>query len=1006
MTFARLLTPCLLWIWWPLSIAVGAPSEDTEKAEAPFGIDKRTLLTTSRVVGTPDPPAPFRVRRAYPKFSLKQPIYLEAEPGNEAYLVVQHLGSWSGPSKILRVKDDPEVEAADLLIESSALVYGLTFHPEYETNGYVYIFGNGRGFFGRQRANRISRYTIDRTAPFTCDPESEVAILEWKSGGHDGGDLEFGLDGMLYIAAGDGSAGSDRDNTGQDLSDLCASVLRIDVDHPDEGKQYSVPKDNPFWTHPAARPEVWAYGLRNPWRLTVDRNSGDVWVGVNGQDLWEQAQLVRRGENYGWPLTEGGQPFHPDRELGPTPIVKPTVEHPHSEARSLTGGVVYRGEKTPLLKDAYVYGDYSTGEMWGVRHDGERVTWHEKIASTTLQITGFALDREGELLVVDHGGGLYHLEPTAPAVVEGKFPRRLSETGLFTSVKDHQTHPGLIPYSVNASRWSDGATKERFMALPGTSQIKVGRRRGWKFPEGSVLLQTFSLELEQGKPASRRRIETRLLTLQADEWAGYSYRWNEEQTDATLVDATGAEQVFQVEASSTPQGKRQQTWRFPSRTECMGCHSRAVEYVLGLTTLQMNKEHDYGAVTDNQLRTLEHIGVLSSARSSRRRSASLVDPHDPTADLDARARSYLHANCHHCHVHEGGGNARFQLEFGGGGRSRRRGRRRGSQLVGATAQHGSFGLDDARLVAPGHPERSVLYFRMAKLGRGRMPYSGSALLDTAGLDLVYHWIEQLPREGSDEETPDPYRETLQQLTGAPANGDTPSQKSRDQQIEKLLGASSSAVLLLRALEKDDLPEALRQRVVSRAMAHPSEPVRDLFERFVPEDERIERLGTQFEPAMVLALPGDSERGQKVFFDAQGAQCQRCHRIGETGGLFGPELSAIGDKYNRAELLESLTNPSGRIDAEYAAYVVLTAGGDLHSGFVMRRDATEVVLRTAEDKEVRIAVDDVAQMAAQKTSLMPELLLRDMTAGQAADLVAFLASLKARKPPRDREPSGR
>jgi uncharacterized repeat protein (TIGR03806 family) len=794
--------------------------------------------------------------------------------------LVQHLGSWSGPSKLFRLRDDPAVEEADFLIDIPQLVYGLTFHPQYKTNGYVYVFGNGRGFFGRSWANRITRYTIARTAPFACDSDSAEVILEWKSSGHDGGDLEFGLDGMLYIAAGDGSSGSDGNNTGQDLGDLCASVLRIDVDQSDSGKQYSVPKDNPFWYLPGARPEVWAYGLRNPWRLTVDRKTGHVWVGVNGQDLWEQAQLVRAGENYGWPLTEGSHAFQLDRELGPTPIVKATVDHPHSEARSLTGGVVYHGEKNQLLTDAYVYGDYSTGEMWGVRHDGERVTWHEKIASTTLQITGFALDHQGELLVVDHGGGLYRLEATPPAEAERTFPRRLTDTGLFTSVKDHQAQPALIPYSVNASRWSDGATKERYIALPGTSRIQLSRRRGWKFPEGSVLVQTFFLELEKGNPRSRRRVETRLLTRQDGEWAGYSYRWNEAQDDATLVEAPGAEHVFEIEDPSASQGKRQQTWRFPSRTECMGCHSRAVEYVLGLTSLQMDKDHDYGTVTDNQLRTLKHIGALSASssrsrsrrgRGSGRSSATLVNPYGSDGNLDSRARSYLHANCYHCHVHDGGGNARFQLEFGGGGRSRRW-RGRGSRLVGAQAQHGDFGLDDARLVAAGHPERSVLYFRMAKLGRGRMPYSGASLPDPAGLDLVYRWIEEMPQEDGDQETPASYLQDLQQLTAASVNEGSALQESRGRQIDQLLGTTSAAVLLLRALEKGSLDEALRAQVVSKALAYPLEPVRDLFERFVPEDQRVERLGTQFEPATVLALPGDVEAGKKLFFDAQSAQC--------------------------------------------------------------------------------------------------------------------------------------
>src|SRR5262249_17637355 len=151
--------------------------------------------------------------------------------------------------------------------------------------------------------------------------------------------------------------------------------------------------------------------------------------------------------------------------------------------------------------------------------------------------------------------------------------------------------PALIPYSVNAPLWSDGADKERFIALPGTSHIEFTTQNGWNFPEGSVLVKTFSLD--------RRRIETRLLTKQVGKWVGYSYVWNDEQTDAELVPAAGMDKTFSVRDPRAPKGKREQQWHYPSRTECMVCHSRAANFVLGLNVLQMNKEHDYGGVSDN-----------------------------------------------------------------------------------------------------------------------------------------------------------------------------------------------------------------------------------------------------------------------------------------------------------------------------------------------------------------------------------------------------------------------
>ena len=169
-----------------------------------------------------------------------------------------------------------------------------------------------------------------------------------------------------------------------------------------------MPRDNPFVGLKNARPEIWAYGLRNPWRMTIDDKTGQIWAGNNGQDLWETAHLWR-GENYGWSVYEGSHPFYLNRKLGPTHPVLPTIEHSHSEARSLTGGVVYYGDPFSELNGVYVYGDYSTGTIWGGRHDGSRLSWHQELAHTQLQIAAFGVNHHGELLIVDHTGGIYRL---------------------------------------------------------------------------------------------------------------------------------------------------------------------------------------------------------------------------------------------------------------------------------------------------------------------------------------------------------------------------------------------------------------------------------------------------------------------------------------------------------------------------------------------------------------------------------------------------------------------
>jgi putative heme-binding domain-containing protein len=748
----------------------GLPCLHSADESTPFGIDHRVLWTTSRVVGSPEPPLPYTVAKTFTNIQWKAPIFIAPEPGTDRLLVVQAGGEKDRPSRILRVRNDPSVSQTEtFLVVSNRLIYSFTFHPGYRTNGHLFVFTHcATGEFAR--TNRISRYTVERgggqsgvrpsagagtpespsasdssqgrlplhpaapgdgRTPPRCDPLSEQTIIEWHSEGHDGGGVVFGHDGMLYITSGDGTSDSDGWVSGQDVSRLLGGVLRLDVDHPDATRPYSVPGDNPFVGMTNARPEKWAYGLRNPWRLCLDQKTGQIWAGNNGQDLWETAHLIRRGENYGWSVYEGSHPFYLNRKLGPTPPVAPTIEHSHADFRSLTGGAVYYGELFPELNGFYVYGDYSTGEIWAARHDGRRVKAHRPLAHTQLQIAAFAVDQRGELLIADHGGhGLYRLVRSPRQGSAPKFPSRLSETGLFVSTRNHQVQPGLIPYSVNAPGWADGAFVERFLALPDDSRLG-------HFTNGAALMQTLSLEREAGQPASRQRIETRLLTFQNGQWAGYSYRWNDRQSDATLVRANGDERDFVIKDEPVAGGRRRQTWHFPSRAECMTCHSRAANFVLGLTDPQLNKVHDYGGVRDHQLRTLKHIGVFTGSLP-KPSDATLVDPYDSGQDLDRRARSYLHVNCSVCHVEAGGGNAKMELGFTT--------KPERMNLFSARPQHDTFGIDNAMLVFPGDPQRSILYQRVSRRGRGQMPPLVTTTVDERAVALFREWIRGIKSE--------------------------------------------------------------------------------------------------------------------------------------------------------------------------------------------------------------------------------------------------------------------
>jgi uncharacterized repeat protein (TIGR03806 family) len=738
------LVACLGLIVW-----TSVEAADRDWSKAPAGIRTRVPMTTSKVIGAPDPPPPLMGEKIFTKLSIKNPLYIIELQGTTDLLVLPQDG------KIVRFENRPDVDKADVFLDlTKRETYGMTFHPKFAENGYIYILNNLEitepakdGMPEKKiKKDRLSRFTVSRTAPYACDANSEFNILEWASNGHNGGEPAFGPDGFLYIPAGDGTSDSDTDDTGQDLKDLNAVMIRIDVDNPEPGKTYAVPKDNPFLDVKGARPEIWAFGFRNPWRATFDRKTGQLWVGNIGQDQWEMIHIVKKGENYGWARYEGGHPFHEQRPPSPTPVTKPTIEHPHSEARSITGGIVYSGKKYPEYAGCYLYGDYSTGKVWAAKHDGTNLTFHKEIADTTAAILGFCEDSQGEILMADYAGAFWKLVPSPKIENPPKFPTKLSETGLFVSVPEHKLHDSLVPYSVNAALWSDGAHKERFYGIPEAPAFAYAPTNGWNIPDNSVLVKSFSLDLEAGNPKSRRRIETRLMTKQQNEWVGYSYLWNDEQTDAELVTAAGIDKTYEIKDPAAEGGMRKQTWHYPSRAECMVCHSRAANYVLGLSEPQFNRDHDYGGgFVANQLEVLEHLGLTKLPKPAAELT-KLVDPYDDSQPLDKRARSYLHSNCAVCHVAAGGGNARMELSFHTPWEK--------TLVYDEKPQHQTFAIPDARVIAPGSPERSVMFQRLSRRGQGQMPPLATSIRDEKALILLREWIQKVEKPKVEEKKPE------------------------------------------------------------------------------------------------------------------------------------------------------------------------------------------------------------------------------------------------------------
>jgi glucose/arabinose dehydrogenase len=299
---------------------------------------------------------------------------------------------------------------------------GLAFHPKFKENGEFFVYYTNAYESEDDRKSIISRFRVSQDDPNRADPGSEEIIMEipqpfWN---HDGGTIIFGPDGYLYVGLGDGGSGGDPFGHGQNLGTLLGSVLRIDVDHKDEGLAYAIPKDNPFVGQEGARGEIWAYGIRNIWRMAFDRETGVLWAGDVGQDIWEEVDIITKGGNYGWNLREGMHPFnrrgHRGSEARPD-LIEPLIEYHHDVGKSITGGNVYRGKAVPELVGAYLYADFVSGKMWALWYDqqAKRVTANREIVSSAGAVITFGEDDAGETYYTTQQGAIMKFAPAAAA---------------------------------------------------------------------------------------------------------------------------------------------------------------------------------------------------------------------------------------------------------------------------------------------------------------------------------------------------------------------------------------------------------------------------------------------------------------------------------------------------------------------------------------------------------------------------------------------------------------
>ncbi len=623
---------------------------------------------------------------------------------------------------LLRFVADPAANSSTVVLDISDRVdldverglLGFAFSPSFATDGYIFVS------YTTATHSRISRFaSADGGASFVDAAVSEVTIFEHvqENANHNGGDIHFGPDGFLYMSLGDDGQSA----TAQDLGDVRGSILRIDPFGDDNlatdadltVRDYAIPADNPFVAQVGARPEIYAYGFRNPWRFTIDPQNGELWVGDVGEADREEVDFVVPGGNYGWPHKEGTLCFN-TTPCTDSSWIDPITEYDQTVGLSVIGGRVYRGNTLPQLVGQFIYSEWSTGTVWAVERNPEtgEGTVTELGALNTFSVVAWGQGNDGEVYAA--GGGIPQLQP-AEAPPANPFPALLSETGCTTSGDATQMAEGVIPYGVNVPLWSDGAYKQRWLAIPDNTSIDIAANGQWELPIGSVLIKEFFVAGE--------RIETRLLMRHDDNnWAGYPYRWNEQGTDALLV----------LGGASVPVANG--NWTIPSSPQCLQCHTAVAGQTLSPETAQLNRVYPYEeAGLVNQLEAMDQLGLLTSPVDNPSAQPALAST-SSTSSVEKQARDYLHVQCAHCHqpgAPNSAFDARWSVDFASTG------------WCNTPPLSGELGVTGAMLVTPGDAQTSLVSLRMHATDDKRMPKIGSDIVDLTGTAIVDQWINAL-----------------------------------------------------------------------------------------------------------------------------------------------------------------------------------------------------------------------------------------------------------------------
>ncbi|GLR71146.1 PQQ-dependent sugar dehydrogenase [Agaribacter marinus] len=595
----------------------------------------------------------------------------------------------------------------DLEGSQQAGITSIALAPTYIGN-YIFVAVNGRDSGSDEVSSRVVRYEYTGDS-IVVDSRQLVLEVKQTTVWHHMGKLLFGSDGYLYVGLGDGGArvGDKYGQGAQDLNDLRGSILRIDVSE----LPYKIPSDNPF-VGMNVKQEIFAYGLRNPWRFSVDSLTNEIWIGDVGSSKWEEINVLKAGANYGWPFYEGREEFLcPDSGCDENSVEFPEHQYSRDLGVAIIGGLVYRGEAIPELYGSYIFGDYVSKTIYALKRGLGGEYEIEAIAGQGpgLGPASFSAGPDKELFFVQRNSNIFKLVQGAEtALSEKQIPAFLSDSGCVNMLSPFDEFGQVYAYDVNAPLWSDNADKHRFISLPEATSVKEVAGQ-YSYPNGSVLVKTFSFG---GKPH-----ETRLMVKHGEGWGGYTYRWDWDKYEANLLYDGFTEKL-----------EDDLTWSYPSRSTCFQCHTSVANRVLGFEPMQLSKRTEDG---NNQLNHLINEGILDSESISMPNNM-LSNISDTSKSLTERFKSYVDANCSFCH--QPNGPASSDIDF-----------RYATPLVDMNVCN-----VNAEIMLQDHPSvskvidtsdftNSVVYWRVNTNGNGKMPPVGRERIDEEFVELVKNW---------------------------------------------------------------------------------------------------------------------------------------------------------------------------------------------------------------------------------------------------------------------------